>query len=395
MTRRVLHLYDAEDRISQVDGTLGSCSTATACYTYDADGRRVEKTGGVTTDYIYDLGSHEIAQYTSAGGWTHGEVYAGSRHLAAYSGGASGMTYFVHADWLGNERIRTNASGTNSESCTNLPYGDGLNCSGADVSPMHFTGKEHDTETGLENFGARYDSSSIGRFMTPDWSGKPQSVPYATFGNPQSINLYIYLQNNPLGRTDPDGHNPCQALACQWLNVLEVKVTAGITAGVSGQLGTAKVDAHATLIGGEAKSGLAGGGAEAKLVGPSAGASLSAGPVKAGVDGKTEASTNGGPSASANASISAGPVQGSASASVDKNGPHASVSGSASTGGDTDSKLALGLKALVGVEVDVNLSQAGRAMDSTITSLQDLGTYIENKFVPDGAISDPLNTRTP
>jgi RHS repeat-associated protein len=34
-----------------------------------------------------------------------------------------------------------------------------------------FTGKERDSESNLDNFEARYDSSSIGRFMSPDPSG--------------------------------------------------------------------------------------------------------------------------------------------------------------------------------------------------------------------------------
>ena len=89
-----------------------------------------------------------------------------------------------------------------------LSFGDWLTCSGgADSSPMHFTGKEHDAETGLENFGARYDSSSLGRFLTPDWSSDPEAVPYAKLGNPQSLNLYAYVQNNPVNATDLDGHS--------------------------------------------------------------------------------------------------------------------------------------------------------------------------------------------
>ena len=32
----------------------------------------------------------------------------------------------------------------------------------------HFTGKERDTESGLDYFGARYYTSSMGRFMSPD-----------------------------------------------------------------------------------------------------------------------------------------------------------------------------------------------------------------------------------
>ncbi len=42
--------------------------------------------------------------------------------------------------------------------------------------------------------------------MTPDWAAKPTSVPYANFGNPQSLNLYGYVQNNPTTMGDPDGH---------------------------------------------------------------------------------------------------------------------------------------------------------------------------------------------
>jgi RHS repeat-associated protein len=69
-----------------------------------------------------------------------------------------------------------------------------------------FTGKERDSESNLDYFGARHDASSMGRFMTPDWAAKPTSVPHANFGNPQSLNLYSYVANNPLSRMDTDGH---------------------------------------------------------------------------------------------------------------------------------------------------------------------------------------------
>jgi RHS repeat-associated protein len=69
------------------------------------------------------------------------------------------------------------------------------------------TGKERDTESGNDYFGARYYASSMGRFMSPDWSAKVMPVPYAKLGNPQSLNLYAYMLNNPLKGTDPDGHD--------------------------------------------------------------------------------------------------------------------------------------------------------------------------------------------
>jgi YD repeat-containing protein len=54
------YFYDAENRLVQVGGTQGQCSTASACYTYDAEGRRAGKTlGASTVYYLYDLGGKE------------------------------------------------------------------------------------------------------------------------------------------------------------------------------------------------------------------------------------------------------------------------------------------------------------------------------------------------
>src|SRR5258708_4688934 len=69
-----------------------------------------------------------------------------------------------------------------------------------------FTGKERDSESGLDYQGARYYGSALGRFVTPDWAAKATAVPYADFGNPQSLNLYAYTKNNPTTFGDPDGH---------------------------------------------------------------------------------------------------------------------------------------------------------------------------------------------
>src|SRR5258708_14478341 len=85
------------------------------------------------------------------------------------------------------------------------PYGEQ---SSGDTGTTHkFTGEERDGESGLDDFDARYYSSTMGRFMTPDWAGSPTAVPYAHFGNPQSLNLYSYVENNPTTVGDPDGHD--------------------------------------------------------------------------------------------------------------------------------------------------------------------------------------------
>jgi RHS repeat-associated protein len=74
------------------------------------------------------------------------------------------------------------------------------------VTDRKFTGKERDAETGLDYFGARYFSGAQGRFTSPDWSATPQAIPYADLTDPQTLNLYSYVRNNPLRRADPDGH---------------------------------------------------------------------------------------------------------------------------------------------------------------------------------------------
>ena len=69
------------------------------------------------------------------------------------------------------------------------------------------SGKERDAESGNDYFGARYYASSMGRFLSPDWSAKEEPVPYAKLGNPQTLNLYAFVGNNPMGSIDPDGHS--------------------------------------------------------------------------------------------------------------------------------------------------------------------------------------------
>jgi len=64
--------------------------------------------------------------------------------------------------------------------------------------PHKFTGKERDGESGLDNFGARYFGSSLGRFMSPDPPLMDQHI-----ADPQSWNLYSYVRNNPVSFVDP------------------------------------------------------------------------------------------------------------------------------------------------------------------------------------------------
>jgi RHS repeat-associated protein len=99
-----------------------------------------------------------------------------------------------------------------------------------------YTGKERDAESGLDYFGARYYASSMGRFMSPDWSVKIEPVPYSKLDDPQSLNLYAYARNNPLSNVDPDGHET------------EAEKQAKIAAAAKAQNGSNSYDINKTNI---------------------------------------------------------------------------------------------------------------------------------------------------
>ena len=114
----------------------------------------------------------------------------------------------------------TSGGGWPVSSDTFYPFGEEQNPT-SDPNHYKFTGKERDAESGLDNFGARYYGSSMGRFMSPDWSGQEEPVPYAKLGDPQSLNLYSYVNNNPLVHIDLDGHSAAtdaDASACAAAN---------------------------------------------------------------------------------------------------------------------------------------------------------------------------------
>jgi RHS repeat-associated protein len=80
------------------------------------------------------------------------------------------------------------------------PFGREVGVS-TDGETHKFTGKERDVETGLYNFGARYYHEAHGRFMSVD----PTKLARGRLGDPQRLNLYSYVRNNPLLYIDPDG----------------------------------------------------------------------------------------------------------------------------------------------------------------------------------------------
>lgn len=214
--------YDAENRVCAVNYNHSPTSTQ---YIYDAMGNRIAKgqttafscdvtSNGFVASSNYVIGSNgeQLDEYDGTGANpVHSNVFASGRLLATYKGSS---WQYAFNDWLGTKRAQISADGNlgNLSTFGSLPFGDGLYKTGADATEQHFTGKERDTESGLDYFGARYYGPLMGRFLSPDWSAKPEDVPYADLEDPQSLNLYSYVKNNPLSHMDKDGH--CLEDAC-------------------------------------------------------------------------------------------------------------------------------------------------------------------------------------
>jgi len=215
------YLYDAEGRICAVANTPVPGMTTMTGYMYNAEGVRVAKgtidvwscdpsvSGFKTTkDYILGLSGEQVTEVDVSAGnaasWAHTNAWAAGKLLGTYDTTAVGLHFYL-TDPLGTRRVQTTAGGVPEQTCSSLPFGDGETCSTTPTEHL-FTGKERDTESGLDYFFARYYSSAMGRFLSPDWSAKAEPVPYAKLDNPQSLNLYAYVLNNPMTGRDLDGH---------------------------------------------------------------------------------------------------------------------------------------------------------------------------------------------
>lgn len=187
------YAYDAEGNLTQVDGG------ATVKYTYNALNQRVRvdwSSGG--QEFVYNLNSQRASIWDAAtGNQVQGQAYWGSVPIEFYE---AGVAHFQHQDWLGTERMRTTHTGSVEGQFTSLPFGDGYTFSGADNDASHFATLDHDSTSATDHAQFRQYGNITGQWMSPD----PYNGSYH-FSNPQSLNRYSYVLNNPLSFVDPSG----------------------------------------------------------------------------------------------------------------------------------------------------------------------------------------------
>ena len=114
-----------------------------------------------------------------------------------------GTLYYVHSDHLGSTVAVSDAAGGEVGRVQYDPYGEVITSTlPVTLTDRLFTGARFDGTIGLYQMGARWYDPALGRWIQAD-----SIVPEA--GNPQALNRYSYVANNPLKYVDPSGH-------CAW-----------------------------------------------------------------------------------------------------------------------------------------------------------------------------------
>src|SRR3954468_6198047 len=199
MTRNVTptvqtYSYDQENRLTGAAGFA---------YTYDGDGNRVRKSTGSTGTLYWYMTPGIVGESDLSGNLTDEYVFFDGERVARKS--TNGVFYYF-SDHLKTGSVITDSAGVIKAESDYYPWGGELQFVNNDSNHYKFTGKERDSETQLDYFGARYYSNGLGRWISSDWSPTPIPVPYANFGDPQSLNLYGFVGGNPASKADPDGH---------------------------------------------------------------------------------------------------------------------------------------------------------------------------------------------
>jgi len=190
------YTWDAVGKIATIDST--ACGTSGTCVTYDAFGRMVEKNKSGTISEVL---------YTPLGefGFMSGQTIVTGRIPLAGGGTlllCCGNRVYQHKDWLASVRFGHSMWSRSLYTDTSLaPFGETYNDQlNGSVDP-NFTGHSQDIVTGEYDTPNRQLSPTQGRWLSPDPAGLAAVNP----ANPQSWNLYAYIENNPLNGVDPLG----------------------------------------------------------------------------------------------------------------------------------------------------------------------------------------------
>lgn len=176
-------VWDEANRLKTV-----TLAANTVSLFYGPDGARAKKSSSFATT-LYPDASVEINPATPGA-----EIYTRYPHADVKVTGATKA--FLHRDHLASVRLVTDATGAIVEATNYASYGERLNT--GFQTQKSYIGERFDPETGLLYLNARYMDPVLGRFISPDdWDPILPGV---------GTNRYAYAQNDPINKSDPNGH---------------------------------------------------------------------------------------------------------------------------------------------------------------------------------------------
>jgi RHS repeat-associated protein len=168
----------------------------------ERDQHRIEEACTAGTLYWRGVGQDALLETDLTGAGQEEYIFFGGNRVARRDTNG-GTIHYYFSDHLGSHTAIESGDGSTCEHDIDyFPYGAQQQdyCSGP-AQNYKFTGKERDSESGLDNFGARYHAFAMGRFVTPD----PLHVMKQKLIDPQQLNMYAYVRNNPIRFVDPKG----------------------------------------------------------------------------------------------------------------------------------------------------------------------------------------------
>src|SRR5580700_555097 len=166
----------------------------TVSFKYDPFGRRIYKSSSSATSvYAYD--HDNLIEETNASGTAVARYSLGLNTDETLAMLRSGATSYYEQDGLGSVTSLSNTAGALTQTYTFDSFGKQTASSGSLVNPFQYTGRELDSETGLQFNRARYYDSALGRFDSED---------PLRFGAGDT-NFYDYVGQDPINYLDPSG----------------------------------------------------------------------------------------------------------------------------------------------------------------------------------------------
>lgn len=194
--------YDAAGRLVKIKN---DSNTVLETYTYGAGRERLMTETSSLRRYYAWGGQNVVAEYTETSttpAYEKSYIHAGSRLFmtATKASSTTETKEFHHPNRLGTQLVTDGGAGTSYQQST-MPFGTAISTESTGYTNQVFTSYDRSGTTGLDYAQNRTYSKGQSRFTQVD----PIGMSAAALGEPQSNNLYTYVQNMPTDFVDPSG----------------------------------------------------------------------------------------------------------------------------------------------------------------------------------------------